>query len=75
MILHYERLSRCPTVFKAMTGLTVPQVDDLVTDLLPRYRHAEQLRRTRPIARASAFRAAYAFSTRPLRVPHPRPKY
>ena len=64
MILHYERLSRYPTVFKAMTGLTVPQFDDLVTDLLPRYRHAEQLRHSRP-ERQRAIGAGHPFELTP----------
>ncbi len=64
MILHYERLYRYPTVFKAMTGLTVPQFDDLVTDLLPRYRHAEQLRLSRP-ERKRAIGAGHPFELTP----------
>jgi hypothetical protein len=64
MILHYERLSRYPTVFKAMTGLTVPQFDDLVTDLLPRYRQAEQLRLSRP-ERKRAIGAGHPFELTP----------
>jgi hypothetical protein len=64
MILHYERLSRYPTVFKAMTGLTVPQFDDLITDLLPRYRQAEQLRLNRP-ERQRAIGAGHPFELTP----------
>src|SRR5918997_5748038 len=64
MILHYERLSRYPTVFKAMTGLTVPQFDDLVTDLLPRYRQAERLRLSRP-ERQRAIGAGHPFELTP----------
>lgn len=64
MILHYERLHRYPTVFKSMTGLTVPQFDDLVADLLPRYRAAEQQRLSRP-TRQRAIGAGHPFELDP----------
>ena len=64
MILHYERLHRHPTVFKAMTGLTVPQFDALVTDLLPRYHAAEQQRLSRP-DRQRAIGAGHPFELTP----------
>lgn len=64
MILHYARLHRSPTVFKAMTGLTVPQFDDLVTDLLPRYRDAELQRLSRP-APQRAIGAGHPFELDP----------
>ncbi len=60
MILHYERLARYPVDFKAMTGLTVPQFDDLVADLLPRYREAEVQRLSRP-TRQRAIGAGHPF--------------
>ena len=48
MILRYERLQRYPTVFKSMTGLRVAQFDEVVTDILPRFRAAEYTRHDRP---------------------------
>src|SRR5215207_11306731 len=48
MILRYERLQRFPAVFKSMTGLTKPLFDDLVTDMLPRFRAAEHARLDHP---------------------------
>ena len=48
MILRYERLQRYPTVFKSMTGLRVAQFDEVVTDILPRFRAAEYSRHDRP---------------------------
>ena len=48
MILRYERLQRFPAVFKSMTGLRMPQFDDLVTDVLPRFHAAEFARLNRP---------------------------
>ncbi len=48
MILQYARLSRVPGVFRAMTGLTVPQFDALSADLLPHYTAAERQRLSRP---------------------------
>jgi hypothetical protein len=48
MILRYERLQRFPAVFKSMTGLTKPQFDDLVSDMLPRFRAAEHARLDHP---------------------------
>ena len=48
MILRYERLQRFPTVFKSMTGLNKPQFDDLVIDMLPRFRAAEHARLDHP---------------------------
>jgi hypothetical protein len=48
MILRYERLQRYPPVFKSMTGLRVTQFDEVVTDILPRFRTAEYTRHTRP---------------------------
>jgi len=48
MIVRYERLQRYPTVFKSMTGLRVAQFDEVVTDILPRFRAAEYSRHDRP---------------------------
>lgn len=48
MLLRYAQLSRHPTVFHAMTGLTVAAFDDLITDLLPACVIANQQRLTRP---------------------------
>jgi hypothetical protein len=48
MILQYAHLTRVPSVFRAMTGLTVPQFDALYIDLLPQYTAAEQRRLGRP---------------------------
>lgn len=48
MILRYERLQRFPTVFKSMTGLRGAQFDEVVTDILPRFRAAEYTRHDRP---------------------------
>jgi len=48
MILQYAKLSRVPGVFRAMTGLTVPQFDLLYCDLLAHYTAAERQRLGRP---------------------------
>ena len=48
MIVRYERLQRYPTVFKSMTGLRLAQFDEVVTDILPRFRAAEYTRHDRP---------------------------
>ena len=48
MILRHHRLSRYPTVFRAMTGLAVAQFDALVAAVLPRYAAAERARLDRP---------------------------
>jgi hypothetical protein len=64
MILHYERLQHSPTVFKSLTGLHLPQFDELVIDVLPRYRAAEQARLSRP-ARKRAIGAGHPFELDP----------
>jgi hypothetical protein len=51
MLLRYAHLARYPTVFRAMTGLTVAQFDALARDLQPRYAAAEQRRLARPTRR------------------------
>lgn len=53
MILRYHRLTSAPTVFRAMTGLTVAEFDALATTVLPQHRVAERARLTaRPRRRA-----------------------
>jgi len=64
MILHYERLQRFPTVFKSLTGLRVPQFDDLVADVLPRYHAAARQRLSRP-TRQRAIGAGHPFDLNP----------
>ena len=64
MILHYARLQRFPTVFKSLTGLRVPQFDDLVADVLPRYHAAERQRLNRP-SRQRAIGAGHPFELDP----------
>jgi hypothetical protein len=61
MIGRYARLSRHPQVFKAMTGLTVPEFDRLERDLRPRYVAAERTRLSRP-TRHRAIRSGHAFT-------------
>ena len=60
MIGRYERLSRHPQVFKAMTGLTVAEFALLERDLRPRYVAAERARLSRP-TRRRAIRSGHAF--------------
>lgn len=48
MILRYERLSRHPVVFRAMTGLRLGDFAILQADLLPRFADAEYERLARP---------------------------
>ena len=64
MILRYERLKRFPTVFKSMTGLRVPQFDDLTTDMRPRLLAAQQTRLARP-RRTRAIGAGHPFELDP----------
>ena len=64
MLLGYERLKRFPTVFKSMTGLRVPQFDDLTTDMRPRLLAAHQTRLARP-TRARAIGAGHPFELDP----------
>ncbi len=51
MILRYPHLTRYPTVFRAMTGLTAAQFDALVADLAAAYGAAERARLGRPTRR------------------------
>ena len=46
--MRYEYLNRQPKVFAKVTGLTVAEFDDVVTDILPRYVEAEPVRLQRP---------------------------
>ena len=48
MLLHYARLRQRPQVFKTLTGLTLADFDQLVTDLLPAFAAAERQRLSRP---------------------------
>lgn len=48
MILRYANLVKHPRAFRAMTGLTQPEFDELVTDLAPRWAEAEVARLSRP---------------------------
>ncbi len=51
MILRYHHLARVPTVFRAMTGLSVAEFDALAAAALPRYAAAERARLGRPTRR------------------------
>jgi DDE superfamily endonuclease/Helix-turn-helix of DDE superfamily endonuclease len=64
MLLRADRLRRQPTVFKAMTGLTVAEFDELVDDLWRPFRAAERARRERP-TRKHAVGAGHPFSLAP----------
>jgi hypothetical protein len=48
MICRYQELHKHETVFKALTGLRVPEFDELVVDLLPEYEQAEVERLSHP---------------------------
>lgn len=48
MIMRYEYLSQHPNVFQKCTGLSVKLFDQVVDDVLPRYREAEADRLSRP---------------------------
>jgi hypothetical protein len=48
MICRYQQLHRHESVFKALTGLSVTEFEQLVSDLLPEYEQAEQKRLSRP---------------------------
>ena len=48
MILRYAELSRHERIFLAMTGLRLPEFEDLLTDVLPRHAAQEQSRLCRP---------------------------
>src|SRR6266487_6302595 len=61
MILRYPHVSRFPRVFKAMTGVDIPEFDTLVRDILPRFAAAEQTRLHRP-ARKRAIGAGHPFT-------------
>ena len=44
MIMQYKYISRHPKIFPKVTGLTVAEFDQLVTDIVPSYVEAEQER-------------------------------
>jgi hypothetical protein len=48
MILRRQHLGAHPTVFRAMTGLTVPLFDELLQEVLPAYHRARAERLDRP---------------------------
>lgn len=48
MIMCSDQLCRHPSVFKAMTGLSIAEFDELLVDVLPRLALAEQQRHSRP---------------------------
>src|SRR3954454_18263234 len=48
MIICLSRLRTHPSVFKAMTGLLVPEFEEVQYDVLPRYHQAQQQRLARP---------------------------
>jgi len=60
MIAQYAHLHRHPAVFRAMTGLTLPEFDHLLAKLLPSYATHEQQRHCRP-ERKRAVGAGRAF--------------
>lgn len=47
MILRYRNLSRYPTIFRALTGLSVPEFEALLDEAMPRMGIAEQVRLSR----------------------------
>jgi hypothetical protein len=47
-MLRYARLSRRPQVFRALTGLTVPEFDDLAREAVPALAAADRARLSRP---------------------------
>lgn len=64
MFLRADRVRRQPTVFKAMTGLTVAEFDALVDDVWGPYQAAERVRRERA-GRKHAVGAGHPFSLAP----------
>ncbi len=64
MMLRYGALSQKPTIFKALTGLTVALFDELVWDLAPAYAEATVAHRTRP-SRKRAVGAGHPCSLSP----------
>lgn len=64
MLLRADRLRRHPTVFKAMTGLTVAEFEALVADLWTPFRAAVRARRERP-NRKHAVGAGHPFALAP----------
>src|SRR5512135_3912589 len=45
---HTDRLKRCPTAFRRLTGITPTAFDRLMDELTPRYAQAEARRKGRP---------------------------
>src|SRR5215212_8443151 len=64
MIAQYAHLHRHPTVFRAMTGLTLREFDRLLSRLQPHYETAEDQRHCRP-ARQRAIGAGRDFARDP----------
>lgn len=64
MLLHYDHLSRFPTVFQAMTGLRLAEFDALLEDVLPRFGTAETQRLSRA-ARRRAIGGGHPFALAP----------
>src|ERR687885_2794564 len=64
MIARYNRLSRQPAVFRALTGLSRRQFDALFQDVTPRLAAAEQARLSRP-GRQRAIGGGHPFTLRP----------
>ena len=63
-LLRYDHLARYPHVFHHLTGLSVPQFDQLPADFLPAYAAAERARLSRP-ARVRAIGAGRTFRLAP----------
>ncbi len=64
MIARYNRLSRQPAVFRALTGLSRRQFDALFQDVAPRLAAAEQARLSRP-GRQRAIGGGHPFALPP----------
>ena len=64
MIARYNRLSRQPAVFRALTGLSRRQFDALFQDVTPRLAAAEQARLSRP-GRQRAIGGGHPFALPP----------
>src|SRR5215216_2542523 len=65
MIARYDYLHRFPSVFPSLTGLTLPEFEQLVPHLLPSYQAQEQHRlSTRPRQRAIGAGGDFALDPR-----------
>jgi len=60
-MITYEKLSKKPSAFKSMVGLTVEEFDQLNQDLFPAYQSAERQRLSRP-NRKRAIGAGHQYS-------------